>query len=292
MDKKDHETGRFIAPGAEEELGKEHKILNYGFVRLVDYMGNDNSIVQAARTSYGKGTTKTSQDRALIRYLMRRRHTTPFEMIETKWHAKMPIFVARQWVRHRTASLNEYSGRYSIMPNEFYLPEPERIQIQSKTNRQGSSIEEVPPELQEKVLNLLKQDATNTFDHYNEIEKSGIARELARIGLPLSTYTQWYWKMDLHNLFHFLGLRMDKHSQWEMRQYANKIGEITEKGWPLAYESFEDYALNSFSLSSLEQKAVKNILDGATPEQAAKENLETTWERGEFLDKWKNIQDK
>ncbi len=249
MDKK---TQRKVSSGAEEILGREFKILDKGFIRLIDYMGNDSSIAQAARVSYGEGTKKVSEDRGLIRYLMRHRHTTPFEMIETKWHAKIPIFVARQWIRHRTASVNEYSGRYSVMKEEVYIPKDRRVQFQSSSNKQGSSVEEVPAELRQEVIKILEKDADITFGHYREMEEKGIARELARIDLQLSTYTEWYWKINLHNLFHFLKLRMDSHAQYEMRQYAIKMGEITKKSFPLAYEAFEDYQLNSVNLSSPE----------------------------------------
>jgi len=284
------ETGRFISAGAEELLGREFHLLGKGLIRLVDYMGADESVVQAARVSYGRGTTKRSRDRHLIRYLMRHKHTTPFEMIETKWHAKMPIFVARQWVRHRTASINEYSGRYSVMPDEFYVPTPERVQLQSTANRQGSGDAEVPSELQQRVLDILTSDANQVFSHYNEMEEENITRELARIGLPLSAYTEWYWKMDLHNLFHFLGLRIDKHAQWEMRQYAEKIGEMTKQAWPLCYEAFEDYRLDSTIFSALEKRAIKEILGGGDIQKAVDTHLETSFERKEFLEKWGGFQ--
>ncbi len=284
-------TKRFVSKGAEKELGKEHKVLDQGFIRLVDYMGKDGSLVRAARTSYGKGTKKASEDRTLIRYLVRKKHTTPVEFVETIWHAKMPIFVARQWVRHRTASINEYSGRYSIMPDEFFIPELERIQAQSKLNRQGSG-DTLPLETQQKVRDLLVSDANQVFDHYNKIQEDGVARELARIGLPLSTYTQWYWKMDLHNLFHFLKLRIDPHAQEEIRKYAIKMGEITKKSFPVAYEAFEDYILNAVNLSTLEQTAMMDIMQGIDINQVAKYRFKNKFERQEFLDKYKLLQSK
>ena len=235
-----YETGRLTVPEAEEILGKEFPVLNHGFVRLVDYMGGDDSIVQAARVSYGRGTKKVSEDSGLIRYLMRHRHTTPFEMVELKFHAKMPIFVARQWIRHRTANVNEYSARYSILDKEFYVPEPEVIATQSKTNRQGRE-EVFSPKQAEEVRMVLIEDAKVVYEHYTNMlnedpknpgqpidkMKGMLARELARMNLSLNFYTQWYWKIDLHNLFHFLGLRMDPHAQWEIRQYANEMAKIT-----------------------------------------------------------------
>ncbi len=217
-----------INPRAEEILDKEFKCLNAGFVRLVDYMGGDESIVQAARVSYGKGTKTVSEDRILLRYLMRHLHTTPFEMVELKFHIKLPIFVARQWIRHRTANVNELSGRYSIMKDEFYIPSVDSLKLQSIRNKQGRSEENISPELQQKVLDLLLQDQKTTYEHYEEFLNDNIARELARINLPLSLYTEWYWKIDLHNLFHFLHLRMDKHAQYEIRVYAETIGEIVK----------------------------------------------------------------
>ena len=187
---------------AEKLLDREFPVLDHGFIRLVDYMGNDAAIVQAARVSYGKGTKKVSQDRGLIRYLMRNRHTSPFEMVEFKFHVKLPIFVARQWIRHRTANVNEYSGRYSVMKEEFYLPPPDQVRTQSTVNKQGRSDEDVPDDLKQKLLDYLTASQHDAYRHYNEYIEHGLARELARINLPLSLYTEWYWKIDLHNLFH------------------------------------------------------------------------------------------
>jgi len=233
-------------------------VLDKGFVRIVDWMGDDSSIVQAARVSYGKGTKTVKEDRTLIRYLMRHWHTSPFEMVEFKFHCKMPIFCARQWVRHRTASLNEYSGRYSEMPDECYVPEDSRIQTQDKWNHQASSGEQI--EETTYILDNMRQEQEEIFSNYHEYLESGVAREIARIDLPLATYTQWYWKMDLHNLFHFLRLRMDSHAQWEMQQYANAIFEIIKQIVPISCEAFEDYRLNACTFSGPEMQIIKDIL--------------------------------
>lgn len=208
-------------PRANELLEKEFRCLNAGFVRLVDYMGSDEAIVQAARVSYGKGTKAVNEDRSLIRYLMRHAHTTPFEMVEFKFHIKLPIFVARQWIRHRTANVNEYSGRYSVMKDEFYIPDPDAIHFQNLRNRQGRRTDDVPSELRGRVLQILTTSQKQLYGEYEKMLEEDIARELARINLPLSLYTEWYWKIDLHNLFHFLRLRMDDHAQYEIRVYAN-----------------------------------------------------------------------
>jgi thymidylate synthase (FAD) len=278
-----------INPKAEELLDKEFKVLNHGFVRLVDYMGGDESIVQAARVSYGKGTKTVSEDRTLIRYLMRHQHTTPFEMVELKFHIKLPIFVARQWIRHRTANVNEYSGRYSIMPEEFYVPEESVIKYQSTLNKQGRDSEEVPPEIRKRVLEILLQEQKSAFNGYQEMLEYNIARELARINLPLSLYTQWYWKIDLHNLFHFLKLRMDKHAQYEIRVYAEKMAEIVKAVVPIAYEAFEDYVLNSVTFSKNELLLLKKYL----PEKIDEEEIEkldfSKYEKSEFFDKLKKV---
>jgi thymidylate synthase (FAD) len=274
------ETGRLTVPAAEEILGREFKVLDKGFVRLVDYMGGDDAIVQAARVSYGKGTKKVSEDRGLIRYLMRNRHTTPFEMVELKFHAKMPIFVARQWIRHRTANVNEYSGRYSVMEDEFYVPEVENVAAQSKSNKQGRD-EILGSEITQKFVDTLSRDQSNLYARYQETLDDGVAKELSRIGLPLNLYTQWYWKIDLHNLFHFLGLRMDEHAQYEIREYADVMAEMARAVAPNAYESFEDYALNSIRLSGLEVDALKRIMAGEDIEEV-KTSIKNRRERGEF----------
>lgn len=251
-----------INPEAEKILDKEFKVLDKGFVRLVDYMGGDERVVQSARVSYGKGTKTVREDKALIEYLMRNRHTSPFEQVIMTFHCKMPIFVARQWIRHRTARVNEISGRYSVLENEFYLPEREQIRLQSKVNRQGRSDEEVPIELQEEVLRILIEGQQRAYQDYEKLIEKDIARELARINLPLSLYTQWYWQIDLHNLFHFLELRLDYHAQWEIRQYAKVIAEITRKVAPMSYEAFEKHVLNAVRFSGEELKALKNMLQG------------------------------
>lgn len=251
-----------IVPAAEKILDQEFKVLDHGFVRLVDYMGGDARIVQTARVSYGEGTKTVREDAGLIDYLMRHQHTSPFEHVVIELHCKMPIFVARQWIRHRTARLNEISGRYSVMKDEFYTPNPAQISLQSRDNKQGRAAEEVPPELQQKVLDLLQRDQGTAYASYNELIEDGIARELARINLPLSMYTQWYWQMDLHNLFHFIKLRADSHAQWEIQQYAKTIAEIAKAIAPLAYESFERHVLNGKRFSSDEITAVKELIAG------------------------------
>jgi thymidylate synthase (FAD) len=275
-------------PEADQLLEKEFKCLNHGFVRLVDYMGNDGSIVQAARVSYGRGTKTVKEDRTLIRYLMRHQHTTPFEMVEFKFHVKLPIFVARQWIRHRTANVNEYSGRYSIMPDEFYLPENDVIKPQSLTNRQGRSDDEVPAEIRKRVIDILNYGQKHSFDGYNEMLENNISRELARINLPLSLYTQWYWKIDLHNLFHFLKLRIDKHAQYEIRVFALAMAEIVKKVVPLAWEAFEDYILNSITLTKTDLEVLKHYI----PNEVSQEELkafDSKYELNEFLEKLKKI---
>ncbi|MBO8151871.1 MAG: FAD-dependent thymidylate synthase [Candidatus Marinimicrobia bacterium] len=254
-----------VNPGAEKILDKEFKVLDKGFVRLVDYMGGDERVVQSARVSYGKGTKTVREDKALIDYLMRNRHTSPFEQVVLTFHCKMPIFVARQWIRHRTARVNEISGRYSVLENEFYLPDKGQVRLQSKINRQGRSDEEVPPELQEEVLRILIEGQRRAYQDYEGLIEKDIARELARINLPLSLYTQWYWQIDLHNLFHFLELRLDYHAQWEIRQYAKVIAEITKKVAPMSYEAFEKHVLNAVRFSGEELKALKNMLQGKEP---------------------------
>lgn len=236
--------------------------LDRGFIRLVDSMGSDDAIVQAARVSYGKGTRKMSQDRGLIRYLMRHRHTTPFEMVEFKFHAKMPIFVARQWVRHRTANINEYSLRYSEARDEFYIPDEEHILFQSKLNKQGRS-GEVPADLKKKVQDYFRDISDKSYTIYSELNDAGIARELARAVLPVNLYTEWYWKNDLHNILHFLSLRLDPHAQYEIRIYAEAMAEIVKKIAPFAYEAFKDYVIGGMRFSSIEQaRLTEKLPDG------------------------------
>ena len=251
-----------VSPEAEKLLDKEIPVLDHGFVRLVDYMGGDQRIVQAARVSYGKGTRTVREDELLIDYLMAHQHTSPFEHVVLEIHCKMPIFVARQWVRHRTARINEISGRYSVMENEFYLPPEEQILYQNRDNKQGRAPDEVPRELQQKVLEILQRDQGNVYASYEELISDGIARELARINLPLSLYTQWYWQMDLHNLFHFLELRMDAHAQWEIRQYANAIASFARAVAPMAYRAFEKHVLGGCRLSAAEVDAVRHLIRG------------------------------
>jgi thymidylate synthase (FAD) len=235
------------------------KCLDKGFVRLVDSMGGDDAIVQAARVSYGQGTSKVSQDRGLIRYLMRHRHTTPFEMVEFKFHCKMPIFVARQWVRHRTANINEYSLRYSEARDEFYMPDPEHIQFQSALNKQGR-MGEVPPELKQKVLDSFKEISERSFAIYSELNEAGVARELARSILPVNLYTEWYWKNDLHNLLHFVGLRSDSHAQYEIRVFSDAMAESVQAVAPFAWEAYQDYVVNGLRFSRIEQSLLEKNL--------------------------------
>ncbi len=248
-----------------EIVGKEFKCLDKGFVRLVDLMGSDESIVQAARVSYGKGTKTVSEDRNLIRYLMRHRHTSPFEMVEYKFHIKLPIFVARQWIRHRTANVNEYSGRYSIMPDEFYIPSKEDVRTQSKTNKQGRSEEPIPEEIAKEFLEDLQETQELLYQKYNDYLTKGIAREISRINLPLSTYTEWYWKIDLHNLLHFLELRLHPTAQFEIREYAKIIAQIVQATCPMAYEAFQDYRLNAITFSAPEIKILKKMIQYKLP---------------------------
>ena len=235
------------------------KCLDKGFVRLVDSMGGDDAIVQAARVSYGKGTSKVSQDRGLIRYLMRHRHTTPFEMVEFKFHCKMPIFVARQWVRHRTANINEYSLRYSQARDEFYYPDPEHIQFQSALNKQGR-MGEVPAELKQKVQDYFKEISERSFAIYSELNEAGIARELARSVLPVNLYTEWYWKNDLHNLLHFIGLRSDSHAQYEIRVFSDAMDQSVKAVAPFAWEAYQDYVVKGMRFSRIEQSLLEKNL--------------------------------
>ena len=235
------------------------KCLDKGFVRLVDSMGGDDAIVQAARVSYGQGTSKVSQDRGLIRYLMRHRHTTPFEMVEFKFHCKMPIFVARQWVRHRTANINEYSLRYSEARDEFYMPDPEHIQFQSALNKQGR-MGEVPIELKQKVLDSFKEISERSFAIYSELNEAGVARELARSILPVNLYTEWYWKNDLHNLLHLVGLRSDSHAQYEIRVFSDAMAESVKAVAPFAWEAYQDYVVNGMRFSRIEQSLLEKNL--------------------------------
>jgi thymidylate synthase (FAD) len=256
-------TLRATVPALEAMLFSAIPVLDHGFVRVVDYMGDDAAVVQAARVSYGRGTRKTSEDAGLIRYLMRHHHSTPFEMCEIKYHVKLPIFVARQWIRHRTANVNEYSARYSILDKDYYIPAPEQLAAQSKDNRQGRG-EVLDGATAERVLNLLRADAEQTYGHYEEMlgDEVGLARELARMNLTLNTYTQWYWKTDLHNLFHFLRLRADAHAQYEIRVYAEAMAQTVEAWVPLSYAAFRDYRLGAVTFSAQMLALLRRMLAG------------------------------
>jgi thymidylate synthase (FAD) len=273
-------TRRATVPAIEEILYDPIPVLDHGFVRVIDYMGNDSAIVQAARVSYGKGTKMVNEDRGLINYLIRHRHFTPFEMCEIKFHIKAPIFVARQWLRHRTANVNEYSARYSIMDKEFYVPDAKHLAAQSKTNRQGRD-EVLQGDQAKRVLELLTEDAMRAYKHYevmlnednegNILDPSlpGLARELARMNLPVNFYTQWYWKVDLHNLMHFLSLRADAHAQYEIRVFADEIVKVLEKWVPITYEAFMNHRLGAASLSAKGLTVVKALLQGQVIDQVA-----------------------
>jgi thymidylate synthase (FAD) len=247
---------------AEKILDKKFKVLDKGFVRLVDYLGNDSRIVQAARVSYGKGTKTYREDKGLINYLLRNDHTSPFEQVVFTFHVKLPIFVARQWIRHRTARLNEISGRYSVMKSEFYLPSTTDIAFQSDNNKQGRATTKVPPRIQKQVLAILEKYQKQLYGKYEELLEINIARELARINLPLSLYTEWYWQIDLHNLFRFLSLRLDPHAQMEIRAYAEVIRTVAGKVCPVAFDAFDEHILNSVRFSKSEMTAVRNLLAG------------------------------
>ena len=267
-----HQTRRATVPSLEEILFEALPLLDHGFIRVIDYMGDDSAVVQAARVSYGRGTRKVSEDRGLIRYLMRHWHSTPFEMCEIKLHVKLPIFVARQWIRHRTASINEYSARYSVLDEEFYIPDREQLAAQSRSNRQGRG-KLVEGDEAARVLDLLRDDATRNYRNYvwmlNEDEngvtdpaRAGLARELARMNLTLNTYTQWYWKTNLHNLFNFLRLRADTHAQHEIRVYAEALLGVAERWVPLCYEAFNEYRMGAVSLSRTALGVVRRLIAG------------------------------
>ena len=272
------ETRRATVPALEDILFEPIPVLDHGFVRVIDYMGDDAAIVQAARVSYGRGTKRVSDDAGLINYLMRHRHTTPFEMCEIKYHVKLPIFVARQWIRHRTANVNEYSARYSVLDKEYYIPAPDQLATQSHTNRQGRG-DVLEGAEAARVLEILRADAEQTYGHYVEMlneddagtvlddAKSGLARELARMNLTLNTYTQWYWKIDLHNLMHFLSLRADAHAQYEIRVYADAMMETLRRWVPLCAAAFEDYRLGGAHLSAKGLAVVKRLLAGEQVDQ-------------------------
>ncbi len=287
------ETERPVNPGAEQWLEKPIPCLDHGFVRLVDYMGDDAAIVQAARVSYGIGTKKVNEDRGLIRYLLRHAHTTPFEMCELKFHCKLPIFVARQWIRHRTVNVNEYSGRYSEMSDKFYLPDPAVLQKQSKQNNQGRD-GELTQEQKEFILSRLKAGFDSQREDYQKFLDLELAKELARIGLSVANYTEWYWKIDLHNLMHFLRLRLDGHAQYEIRVYGEAMAKIVKDAFPIAWEAFEDYRLNAMSLSRLEIEILSEIalttacfISEAALKDYLTEKLKNKREAEEFLKKFK-----
>jgi len=266
------ETLRATAPGMERHLYNAHEVLDHGFVRVIDYMGDDAAICQAARVSYGKGTKSVQNDEGLIRYLMRHWHSTPFEMCEIKLHVKLPVFVARQWIRHRTANVNEYSARYSILDREFYIPARENIAAQSVVNNQGRGAL-LEDEEAARVLEILKADSARAYDNYQAMisqdGQQGLARELARMNLPANIYTQWYWKVDLHNLFHFLRLRADPHAQYEIRVYAEAIAAVVADWVPAAYGAFEDYRMGGATLSATALDCVRRMVKG---EQVTQEN--------------------
>ncbi len=280
-------TLRAVSEGMEAHLYRAHPVLDHGFVRVIDYMGDDAAIVQAARVSYGAGTKHVSNDEGLIRYLMRHWHSTPFEMCEVKLHVKLPVFVARQWIRHRTANVNEYSARYSILDREFYIPEPAQLAAQSTVNNQGRGAVLEGAEAA-RVLALLKSDASQMYDHYEEMlsqdGQQGLARELARMNLPMNIYTQWYWKTDLHNLFHFLRLRADAHAQYEIRVYAEAIAACVRDWVPLAFAAFEDYRMGGVTLSSKAVDVLKRRLQGQVVEQGESGMSKGEWR--EFVEVW------
>ncbi len=267
------ETRRPTVAALEAMLFEAMPVLDHGFVRVIDYMGDDAAVVQAARVSYGRGTRRVSEDAGLIRYLMRHRHSTPFEMCEIKYHVKLPIFVARQWIRHRTANVNEISARYSVLDREFYIPAPEHLAAQSAANRQGRG-EVLAGEEVAEVLAILREDAERCHDHYAEMlnedgdgrkrapTRAGLARELARMNLTLNTYTQWYWKIDLHNLLHFLSLRADAHAQYEIRAYAEAMLTSLRVWVPLTFAAFEDYRLGAATFSATMLAALRRMLAG------------------------------
>ena len=266
-------TKRVTSPELEKILYEATPVLDHGFVRVVDYMGDDSSIVQAARVSYGKGTKKVSTDSGLIKYLMRHRHSTPFEMCEIKYHVKLPIFVARQWIRHRTANVNEYSARYSILDKEFYLPSKENLAAQSTSNRQGRG-DLINGKQADNILNMLKKDAEQTYANYEEMlnekfdgtkineSNKGLARELARMNLTLNTYTQWYWKTDLLNLLNFLSLRADSHAQYEIRAYADVMIDSLKRWVPITFDSFMDYRVGGMELSANGKLVIQKMIKG------------------------------
>lgn len=281
-------TARPVAPALEPMLFQPIPVLDHGFIRVIDYMGDDAAVVQAARVSYGRGTRAANEDRGLIRYLMRHRHSTPFEMCEIKYHIKLPIFIARQWIRHRTANVNEYSARYSVLDREFYIPAPGQLAAQSAINHQGRG-DVLEGEEAARVLQLLRDDATRCYDHYIDMlnedgagapldaGRSGLARELARMNLTLNTYTQWYWKIDLHNLLHFLSLRADAHAQYEIRVYAQAMLDTVRAWVPLSCEAFADYRLGAVTMSAQMMGIIRRMLAGEDVQQPASGLSKREW---------------
>ncbi|QHI94981.1 FAD-dependent thymidylate synthase [Aristophania vespae] len=273
------ETSRPTVPAMEALLFEPLEVLDHGFIRVVDYMGDDSAIVQAARVSYGKGTKRVSEDAGLIRYLMRHRHSSPFEMCEIKFHVKLPLFVARQWIRHRMANVNEYSARYSVLDREFYMPDLTQVSTQSSTNNQGRG-EALDASQAQEVLDILRRDAAQCYDDYEHMllpENGGVARELARINLTLNMYTQWYWKIDLHNLMHFLALRAESHAQYEIRVYAEKMLEILKAWVPQTAAAFEEYRLGSYSFSASMLKVLRRLLAGESVTQETSHLTKREW---------------
>lgn len=280
------QTLRAVSVGMEAHLYNAIPVLDHGFIRVVDYMGDDAAICQAARVSYGKGTKSVQNDEGLIRYLMRHWHSTPFEMCEVKLHVKLPVFVARQWIRHRTANVNEYSARYSILDREFYIPAPEHIAAQSVVNNQGRG-EALTGAEAARVLDILKTDSERSYDNYQAMisddGQRGLARELARMNLPANIYTQWYWKVDLHNLLHFLRLRADAHAQYEIRVYADAICSVVADWVPFAYAAFEDYRLGGATLSETALECVRRMLKGEAVTQETSGMSKGEWREFEQL---------
>ena len=280
------QTLRTVSEGMEAHLYNAIPVLDHGFIRVVDYMGDDAAICQAARVSYGKGTKSVQNDEGLIRYLMRHWHSTPFEMCEVKLHVKLPVFVARQWIRHRTANVNEYSARYSILDREFYIPAPEHIAAQSVVNNQGRG-EALTGAEAARVLDILKTDSERSYDNYQAMisddGQRGLARELARMNLPTNIYTQWYWKVDLHNLLHFLRLRADAHAQYEIRVYADAICSVVADWVPFAYAAFEDYRLGGATLSETALECVRRMLKGEAVTQETSGMSKGEWREFEQL---------
>lgn len=273
-------TLRAVSSGMEAHLYKAYDVLDHGFIRVVDYMGDDAAICQAARVSYGRGTKSVQNDAGLIRYLMRHWHSTPFEMCEIKLHVKLPVFVARQWIRHRTANVNEYSARYSILDREFYIPEPDKLAAQSVVNHQGRG-DALQGEEAARVLEILKTDSNRAYDNYEAMisndDQQGLARELARMNLPANIYTQWYWKVDLHNLFHFLRLRADMHAQYEIRVYADAICKVVADWVPAAYSAFEDYRMGGENMSGKAMECIRMMLKGQEVTQEASGMSKGEW---------------